>query len=46
MKNNKCKKLFPGGNTTQGFFSYFNYIIKPDATRFFILKVRPGVGKS
>ena len=46
MKNNKCKKLFPGGNTTQGFFSYFDYIIRPDANRFFILKGGPGVGKS
>lgn len=46
MENNKCKKLFPGGNTTEGFFSYFDYIVKRDATRFFILKGGPGVGKS
>lgn len=46
MEKSKCKKLFPGGNTTQGFFSYFDYIIRPDANRFFILKGGPGVGKS
>jgi hypothetical protein len=40
------RKVFPGGNTTRGFYSFFDYIIKPDANRVFILKGGPGVGKS
>ena len=47
MENNKMvRKIFPGGNTTKGFYSFFDYIIKPDANRVFILKGGPGVGKS
>ncbi len=42
----KIKHVFPGGNTAQGFFSYYNYIIPNDANRIFILKGGPGVGKS
>jgi len=38
--------MFPGGNTSVGFFSYYDYIIERDATRIFILKGGPGVGKS
>ncbi|SJZ44589.1 PRK06851 family protein [Garciella nitratireducens] len=45
-KNNMVKKVFPGGNTTKGFYSYYDYIIKEDANRIFILKGGPGVGKS
>lgn len=40
------KRVFPGGNTSQGFYSLYDYIITPDATRIFILKGGPGVGKS
>lgn len=40
------KHVFPGGNTSQGFYSYYNYIIPNDANRIFILKGGPGVGKS
>jgi len=40
------KRVFPGGNTSQGFYSFYDYIITPDATRIFILKGGPGVGKS
>ncbi|MHB9059512.1 MAG: ATPase, partial [Bacillota bacterium] len=40
------KKVFPGGNTSQGFKSFYDYIIRPDATRIFVLKGGPGVGKS
>ncbi len=40
------KKVFPGGNTSQGFKSFYDYIIQPDATRIFVLKGGPGVGKS
>lgn len=42
----KIKKVFPGGNTSQGFFSFYDYIITPDTTRIFIIKGGPGVGKS
>ena len=46
MTNAKIKHVFPGGNTPQGFFSYYDYIISVDATRIFIIKGGPGVGKS
>lgn len=42
----KPKKVFPGGNTSQGFYSFYDYIIEPDATRIFVIKGGPGVGKS
>ncbi len=46
MSEGKIRHLFPGGNTPQGFFSFYNYIIPADATRIFILKGGPGTGKS
>jgi len=46
METAKIRHLFPGGNTPQGFFSYYNYIISTDANRIFILKGGPGTGKS
>lgn len=46
MAGGKIKHLFPGGNTPQGFFSYYDYVIPIDATRIFLLKGGPGVGKS
>lgn len=46
MGKGKLKKVFPGGNTSQGFFSYYDYIIEPNATRIFAIKGGPGVGKS
>ena len=47
MGEAKIRHLFPGGNTPQGFFSYYNYIISNnDANRIFILKGGPGTGKS
>jgi len=43
----KIKHLYPGGNTSAGFFSYYSNIIDLiRATRVFILKGGPGVGKS
>lgn len=42
----QIKKLFPGGNTSQGFYSYYHYIIGQDATKIISLKGGPGVGKS
>ncbi|WP_341473890.1 PRK06851 family protein [Desulfofundulus thermobenzoicus] len=42
----RLKKVFPGNNTCQGFYSFYDYIIEPDATRIFVIKGGPGVGKS
>ncbi|MGI6669732.1 MAG: PRK06851 family protein [Acetivibrionales bacterium] len=47
MQKGKIRNMFPGGNTSRGFFSYFDYIIDAEeANRVFILKGGPGVGKS
>ncbi|MCL6477672.1 MAG: PRK06851 family protein [Peptococcaceae bacterium] len=41
------KKVFPGGNTSKGFYSFYDYIIdNQEATRIFVIKGGPGVGKS
>ncbi len=41
------RHIFPGANTPQGFFSYYDNITdKANARRFFCLKGGPGVGKS
>ena len=45
-KKGTIKKVFPGGNTAKGFHSYYDNIIGNDATRFFVIKGGPGVGKS
>ncbi|MGI6705240.1 MAG: PRK06851 family protein [Clostridia bacterium] len=42
----RIRHMFSGGNTSVGFFSFFQYIMGNDATRIFILKGGPGVGKS
>lgn len=43
----KIRNMFPGGNTSRGFFSFYDYIINAEeANRIFILKGGPGVGKS
>lgn len=42
----KVRKMFPGGNTSLGFYSYYRYIIPEDARRIFVIKGGPGVGKS
>lgn len=46
MKQGKLRQMFPGGNTAAGFYSYYDQIIGPDATRIFIIKGGPGTGKS
>lgn len=46
MARGRLKKVFPGGNTGQGFYSFYDYIIDQDATRIFVIKGGPGVGKS
>lgn len=41
------KKLLPGGNTSVGFYSYFDHIINhKEARKIYYLKGGPGVGKS
>jgi Mrp family chromosome partitioning ATPase len=40
------KKVFPGNNTSLGFYSFYDHIITPDATRIMVIKGGPGVGKS
>lgn len=45
-KMTKIKKMFPGGITYRGFYSFYNYIIEPNARHIFVLKGGPGVGKS
>lgn len=42
----KIRHMFPGGNTSQGFYSYFDNILGRDANRLYILKGGPGTGKS
>ena len=43
----RVRHLFPGSNTPKGFYSYYDFIMPPErATRIFILKGGPGVGKS
>ncbi len=46
MAMGKAKKVFPGNNTCEGFFSLYDNIIRPDAARIFVIKGGPGVGKS
>jgi len=47
MPKGRVRNMFPGGNTSKGFFSYYHYIISEDeANRVFVLKGGPGVGKS
>jgi len=40
------KHVFPGNNTPGGFFSCYDYILPKDATKVFLIKGGPGVGKS
>lgn len=42
----KVREFFPGGNTSYGFYSFYDFIIDKDATRIFCIKGGPGVGKS
>ena len=42
----KVRHVFPGGNTCNGFFSFYNQMVSPAVKRKFILKGGPGVGKS
>lgn len=47
MSNKTERHLFPAGNTSEGFYSFFDYIIdKKEANRVFCMKGGPGTGKS
>ena len=47
MANGKIKHAFPGGNTSRGFYSYYNYILEQEeANRIFVIKGGPGVGNT
>jgi hypothetical protein len=46
MTKAKIRKMFPGNNTSKGFYSFYHYLINFSATRVFILKGGPGTGKS
>ncbi|MEJ6950628.1 PRK06851 family protein [Natronospora cellulosivora (SeqCode)] len=41
----KIKNFFPGGNTPQGFYSYYKYLAF-EAEKVYIIKGGPGTGKS
>ena len=44
-KKGIIKHVFPGGNTTKGFYSYYDYILgQEEATRIICIKGGPGVG--
>ncbi|SCX96032.1 ATPase [Alkaliphilus peptidifermentans] len=46
-KKGHIYRLFPGGNTSIGFYSYYNYVIDlKKAKRVYLIKGGPGVGKS
>jgi hypothetical protein len=40
------RRYFPGANSADGFYSFFEQIVGLDARRIFIIKGGPGVGKS
>lgn len=43
----QLRNMFPGGNTPDGFYSYYNYILpQRKAKKIFCIKGGPGVGKS
>lgn len=42
----KIRRVFPGGNTSQGFYSLHDNIIGLDRNMLYILKGMPGGGKS
>jgi len=41
----KVKHIFPGGNTSQGFYSFFDSVLN-NMDRIFVIKGGPGTGKS
>lgn len=46
-KKGNIRRVYPGGNTYKGFYSFYDYILdQKDAKRIIIIKGGPGVGKS
>lgn len=45
LEQGKVKRMFPGNNTSEGFYSFYHYI-NPGAVRTYLLKGGPGTGKS
>lgn len=43
---NKIRRIFPGANTANGPYNFFDYIIPQNVNRIFCMKGGPGVGKS
>jgi len=46
MAMGKIRKMFPGNNTCEGFYSFYHQMIYFSAEKVFILKGGPGSGKS
>jgi hypothetical protein len=46
MKTGHIRHFFAGGNTGQGFYSFYDQVVSPEAKHFYILKGGPGTGKS
>ena len=47
MTDYKQRHLFPGGNTSKGFYSFYRYILsQEDSNRIICIKGGPGTGKS
>lgn len=47
MDRGRERHMFPGSNTSEGFFSYYDYILpQRDAEHIYCVKGGPGVGKS
>ncbi|NLA12453.1 MAG: hypothetical protein GX883_10090 [Firmicutes bacterium] len=46
MAQGKIRKMFAGSNSAYGFYSFYDQIIEDNATRIFVIKGGPGVGKS
>ncbi len=42
----KIRRMFPGGNTANGFYSFHDNIMGPDRNKLYVLKGMPGGGKS
>lgn len=46
MKRGSIRNLYPGGNTSKGFYSFYDQVAREDAGIIFYIKGGPGVGKS
>ncbi|MGE5507842.1 MAG: hypothetical protein ACM3RP_05080, partial [Chitinophagales bacterium] len=40
------RHVFPGGNTSRGFYSFYDHITGPEIRSIYVIKGGPGVGKS